>query len=90
MVDGRKEQTRDEGAREERKRRRGARDGWKRDWTDSANNALVTQKKRKENFDGQPSETRCRDVVVVLPSGLIKQIDRRTSNMRARCVAIDC
>lgn len=48
MVDGRKEQTRDEGAREERKRRRGARDGWKRDWTDSANNALVTQKKKEE------------------------------------------
>lgn len=47
MVDGRKEQTRDEGAREERKRR-GARDGWKRDWTDSANNALVTQKKKEE------------------------------------------
>lgn len=54
MVDGRKEQTRDEGAREERKRRRGARDGWKRDWTDSANNALVTQKKRKK-YNCQPS-----------------------------------
>lgn len=54
MVDSRKEQTRDEGAREERKRKRDARGGWKRDWTDSANNALVTQKKKGRSIIASP------------------------------------